>query len=339
MAKSIVMSVAVGRPLLQVLELCYTARRSPLLIGSTGTGKSMVLQQFAAQNKLACITRDLSIMDPTDLTGLPQLEEGQTRFFPPNFLPRNGKGILFFEELNRAPAYMRAPTLQLLTDRSLNDYRLPSGWLCAAAINPADQGYEVAELDPALMSRFVQLYVHADRDEWLAWARGQEIHPQVISYVEADSTVFESTASNPRAWATVSALLQAAAERQTPRPLLQAAVAGCVGPERATAFFHFFEDAAQPLKAHDIFTGYAGHRAAVRSWITDGKLDLLQGTLLNVLKGLQSSTDFQAAHEDPKACKHLARFLDDLPGDLRAQAEAFFREHEYPLPTKSRRSA
>jgi len=154
-SKNIVMTVAAGRPLLKVLDLCYAARRSPLVIGSTGIGKSVLLEQFAAQNKLSFISRDLSIMEPPDLVGLPKLEGGRTRFFPPDFLPSDGEGILCFEELNRAPAYMRAPTLQLLTDRSLNDYKLPPGWLCAAAINPAEEGYEVAELDPALLSRFV----------------------------------------------------------------------------------------------------------------------------------------------------------------------------------------
>src|SRR6266446_3130249 len=104
---------------------------------------------------------------------------------------------------------MRAPCLQLLTARCLNDYKLPDGWWVAAAINPAEDGYEAAELDPALTSRFVQINVVADPPEWLLWARQTEIHPKVISYVEADPTVFDTPVSNPRSWAYVSDLLKA----------------------------------------------------------------------------------------------------------------------------------
>jgi len=151
--------------------------------------------------------------------------------------------------------------------------------------------------------------------------------------------VFDSTVSNPRAWANVSALLKAARKQETPPRLLQAVVSGCVGPERAAAFFRFLDDHVQPLKAQDILTAYAAHRAMVRSWVKKGKLDLVEGTLLNVEKHLQSSTNFKAVRADANLWKHLGRFLRDLPGDLRARAETFFRDHKYPLPGKPRRSA
>jgi MoxR-like ATPase len=121
-------------------------------------------------------------MEPPDLVGLPKLDGSVTRFLPPSFLPTGGKGLLVFEELNRCPTYMRAPCLQLLTARTLNDYELPAGWLPVAAINPPDQGYEAEELDPALRSRFVQAVVEPDREEWLAWARTVGTHAAVLAY-------------------------------------------------------------------------------------------------------------------------------------------------------------
>jgi hypothetical protein len=329
--------VAVGEPLLHALDLCWTARRSPLLIGGTGVGKSSTLEQFAAKRKIDFISRDLSIMEPPDLVGLPTQDGDRTRFRPPAFLPSGGDGILVLEELNRAPNYMRAPALQLLTARTLNDYMLPDGWLCAAAVNPAEEGYEVETLDLALLTRFVQLHVRADSDEWLAWARAHNIHADVMGYVESEPSVFECAESNPRAWTNVSELLKAAAALGTPPLLLEAAVEGCVGAERATAFFQFRKRGVKPFKAREVFAAYASHGATLRAWVTEGKLDLVEATLLDVQKRLQATTDFEAVRKNRREWANLSHFLADLPGDLCDQAAEFFREHDYQLPKKLRR--
>jgi len=126
-------------------------------------------------------------MDPPDLTGMPKLEEGCTRFFPPAFLPTEGKGLLVLEELNRAPVFMRAPCLMLLTARSLNDYKLPPGWLPVATINPPEDGYEAEELDAACLTRFTQINVVPDRDEWIRWAQENDVDADVINYVSSDN--------------------------------------------------------------------------------------------------------------------------------------------------------
>src|SRR5262249_17559966 len=121
--------VSVGAALTPLVKLCYTANRPLLLIGPHGVGKSEVLQAAAHELKIDFITRDLSLMEPPDLIGLPTMKGGVTRYCRPSFLPTSGQGLIVFEELNRCATYMRAPCLQLLTARCLNDYRLPEGWL------------------------------------------------------------------------------------------------------------------------------------------------------------------------------------------------------------------
>jgi MoxR-like ATPase len=166
-------------------------------------------------------------MEPPDLVGMPSLADGTTRFVPPGFLPTRGKGLLVFEELNRCEKYMRAPCLQLLTARTLNDYILPAGWLPLAAINPPNSEYDVHELDPALLSRFVQLHVVADREEWLVWAREAGLHKDVLGYVESDAKVFEDT--NPRAWHYVSNAMQTAEKESSAKDTLETVIAGDIG--------------------------------------------------------------------------------------------------------------
>ena len=324
----------VGKPLAALLDLCYAAGRTPLLAGGTGLGKSTQLEDYARGKGWEFRCRDLSLMEPTDLVGLPVVKGKVTRYLPPSFLPDDDgdEGLLVLEEINRAPAYMRAPCLQLLSARCLNDYQLPDTWRLAAAINPAEDGYAADDLDPALESRFVRINVVASPDEWADWARGHKVDGRVIEYVLADPGVFDSPASNPRAWTAVAKLLTSAEKLGTPPGLLHAAVAGSVGAERAASFLRFIKDRVKPLDAETVLRGYKKVRATLTGWVTDGKLDLVQGTLLKVKQRLQSQTEYDAARGDGAAWKNLCRLMMDLPGDLREEAEAFFQEREYDVP-------
>src|SRR5262249_37155117 len=158
------------------IKLCYRADTPLLLVGRHGIGKSEILKQAAQELRVEYLDRDLSLMEPPDLLGLPRFKGGATRYASPAWLPATGRGLITFEELNRCAGYMRTPCLQLLTARSLNDYRLPLGWLPCACINPAESEYETEVLDPALRSRFVEVPVVADPGEWLSWAEVQGVH-------------------------------------------------------------------------------------------------------------------------------------------------------------------
>ena len=332
--KNTVITVPIGRPLVGVLDVCFAAGQTPLLAGGTGVGKSTQLEDYARFQDWEYRQMDLSLMEPPDLVGLPKLDGKVTRYLPPVALPTvdDGAGLLALEEINRAPEYMRAPCLQLLTARCLNDYRLPTTWKLVAAINPAEDGYAADELDPALESRFVRINVVASPDEWAEWAREHKVDRRVIEYVLSDPGVFDAPASNPRAWTAVAKLLKEGEKLGTPSGLLQAVTAGCVGVERAASFLRFIKDRVKPLNADQILRGYKKVRSALTAWVTEGKLDLVQGSVLKVKQRLQSRTEYTAAREDTAAWKNLGRLLADLPGDLREDVEEFFREHDYDVP-------
>jgi hypothetical protein len=315
--------VATGRRLIELTKRCHLANVPLLLIGGHGLGKSELLAQAAKEFGIDCVTFDLSIMEPTDLVGLPREREGQTIYSPPASLPTKGKGILVFEELNRAPQCMRAPCLQLLTGRRLNSYELPSGWLPVAAINPpdADAAYEVSELDPALLSRFVQVVVKVDRKQWLAWGRENGIHEDVLNYIAADPMVFDSPKSNPRAWTYVSSFLSTqsgngvggSCARLSPATL-RTVVAGLVGAKRAASFFKFLRTGERPFTAEDVLDDYAAHREQVLGWVAAGRLDPVKATLLNVMTRLQAKLHYAEVQKDTKSWGNLGQFLT---GDLR----------------------
>lgn len=325
--------VKAGRPLLPLIDVCCEADLPVLLIAGHGVGKSQLLEQAARRRGLDYRCLDLSIMEPPDLVGLPMITAKHTIYAPPAFMPTGGKGILVFEELNRAERYMRAPCLQLLTARRLNDYTLPRGWLPVAAINPPDGDYEVSALDPALLSRFMKVQLVPDIQEWLFWAGSHGVHPAVIRYVRSDSTVFDAAESNPRSWAYVSNVVREFQKlRGVSRQCLRAAVCGLVGNERGAAFLATLKSIDSPLLAEDVLHDYPQHRDSVRGWIRDGHIDLVKASLLEVLKYLQPESDYAKARKSRKSWANLGRFLADLPGDLRAQAGKDFGRRGYDIP-------
>lgn len=325
-------NVKAGRQAIDFIKLAFKADLPLLLSGKHGIGKSDLLEQAAKELEIEFICRDLSLMEPTDLVGLPKMNGKTTKYLPPDFLPTGGKGILVFEELNRCERYMRAPCLQLLTSRTLNDYRLPPGWLPVAAINPPDSEYEVLDLDSALLSRFTVATLVPDTCEWLTWARQSGVHPGVIEYAESDSTIFDDPQSNPRAWKYVSDLLKTADKSDYPQSTLRIAVHGLVGNKRGTAFLKTLKKIDKPLTTETVLASYLKHRAKVQEWVEKGKLDLVESTLLTLEKHLQPKADYQSVKADQKRWDNLARFLADLPPDLLQSAKGFFKEREYEFP-------
>ena len=163
--------VPIGEKVIDLICLAWASRRPIILRGPHGLGKSEIVEEAADAMSINYRCMDLSIMEPPDLLGMPKIDNNVLKYFPPATLPQgekikvsNGKkkgktvlhsGLLCFEELNRCDDAMQAPCLQLLTARCLNEYKMPSGWSIVACINPSGDQYNVNDIDPALLSRFM----------------------------------------------------------------------------------------------------------------------------------------------------------------------------------------
>lgn len=85
-------------------------KTSTMIWGPPGIGKSSIVAQIAEEGKLRFIDLRLSQLAPTDLRGLPvaiptsktKPQTGTSAWYPPEFLPKDGAGILFLDELNMA---------------------------------------------------------------------------------------------------------------------------------------------------------------------------------------------------------------------------------------------
>ena len=188
----------------------------PLFIwGPPGVGKSTIVQNIAKKNELDLIDIRASLLDPTDLRGIPTVDKGQAKWCPPTFLPHepNSKGILFFDELNAAPALVQASLYQLTLDRRIGEYQLPPGWKIIAAGNRATDRAVVFRMPSALINRFVHLDYEADFDDWRNWAIRKKINPLVVGFLSTRSELLfkmdnpDKPFPTPRSWEMVSDVL------------------------------------------------------------------------------------------------------------------------------------
>lgn len=311
----------VGPRLEAVLEVAYRARRPALLEGPTGIGKSELVQALAARLGLSFSVLDLSLLEPPDLIGLPVITDGRTSYAVPSALPRDGKGILMLEELNRAERYIQQPALQLLTARRLHDYELPPGWACFAAINPESGDYQVTPLDPALKARFLHLRVRADRSSWLAWAVAARVHPVVLALARAHDRIFDEIP--PRTWTYVGQLLQALtpAERAS-GPLLRDLLGGYLPAAWIELILAQREgwDASLEIDVLGLLREYkpgSPQQAAVRRYREQGetdKLDEITRRLFSVLNGPEAGV---LAAKKELTLASFEALIADLPGDGR----------------------
>lgn len=188
---------------------------STMIWGPPGIGKSSIVAQTAASHELAFIDLRLSQLAPTDLRGLPVAENGVSRWYPPEFLPREGKGILFLDELNLAPPAMQGMAQQLILDRQVRSYRVPEGWFIWAAGNRKEDMAAVYDMPSPLANRFLHLEVEPDFESFKRYAWAYGIHEQIIAFLAFRPGLLHKLAPqqnawpSPRSWAMASQLHQA----------------------------------------------------------------------------------------------------------------------------------
>lgn len=224
------------------LHSLIPARQPTFLWGGPGLGKSDIVRQVAKERKVALQDVRALLLDPVDLRGLPYLSaDHQSKWATPDFLPRDGEGILFLDELNAAPPMVQASCYQLVLDRKLGEYTLPEGWAIVAAGNRESDRAVTTRMPTPLRNRFTHLNFEVDMQEWCEWAIGADIRPEVIAFIrfkpdllsnfDRDANAFPS----PRSWSFVSKILNQPSSPGIEHEL----IAGTVGAGAATEFTAF----------------------------------------------------------------------------------------------------
>ncbi|SFV61986.1 MoxR-like ATPases [hydrothermal vent metagenome] len=223
-------------------------QKLPVFIwGAPGIGKSSIVKQIAKEQGLEFLDLRLSLLDPTDLKGIPffNAETNEGVWAKPSFLPSepDSKGILFLDEINTAPPAVQASAYQLILDRKVGEYELPAGWSIVAAGNRENDRGVVYKMPPPLANRFVHFEMEVDFEDWKAWAYSSKIDASIIAYLAYDKSMlftFDATSNEksfatPRSWEYVDSIIKSGIDDD----LLLDSISGAVGREAAVGYISF----------------------------------------------------------------------------------------------------
>ena len=231
----------------QVVDHIISTRWPAFIWGPPGVGKSSVVRKVADARKLQLLDIRASLLDPTDLRGIPTVSGDKARWCPPSFLPHDpdSEGILFFDELNSAPPLVQASLYQLTLDRRVGEYVLPEKWRILAAGNRAEDSSITFRMPAALSNRFVHLDYEVDFDDWRKWAVDSDIHPLVLGFLSTRQELLfnmekaEKGFPTPRSWEMVSDLLRSFGVAKDAQDIL----VGTVGEGASIEFIAYCEKA------------------------------------------------------------------------------------------------
>ncbi len=298
--------------------------KSVMLIAKHGVGKSSVVKQVAQEGGISFHDVRLSQCEVGDIKGLPYLdrENMQTTFLKPKWWPRDpaSKGILFFDELNRANKDVLQAVFEICLDRRLDGEALPDGWRVVAAIN-GDEDYDVVELDPALFDRWFIIDFAPSAKEWLAWATSYGVHEAIRDFVSRSPELLDPPVENMqagrvypsrRSWvafndtANAMGLLEKADDG-----MLTQVCKGWLGQEIAAIFSKFLQNEFSRLKASDIIFDWERVKDKVEASASDVEvIASIANSVVSALKKLEPEKVNEAAQDN------LMFFVMCLPMDV-----------------------
>lgn len=263
------MKIKINEAIPLVLAL-FKAGLVPMIHGSPAIGKSAIMAHIAKKYHLKLIDMRLSQSDPTDLSGMPWIENGRASYTPLDFLPLEGdpipegyKGwLLFLDEANSAPTAVQAASYKLILDRMVGMRKLHPNVVIAAAGNLETDGAIVTPTSTAMQSRLVHLEVEPDLKSWLDWAVEEKFHYLITSYLEfrpdhlytfvPDHT--DKTYASPRTWEFTNRILKEMPISKEVLPLLIGTLGEGIGRE----FFGYCSVQDRLPKMTDVETNPTG---------------------------------------------------------------------------------
>ncbi len=311
--------------------LLHVAVCRPVFIwGPPGVGKSSLVEQFAEQLGLECVSLLGSQLAAEDLIGIPKIDGGVSRFCPPAMIVRERGFVLFIDELNAASPEIQKAFYSLILEQRIGDYRLPAGTVVIGAGNRAQDGALARQMPSALVNRMVHVHLKASHREWLEWAQSHDIHPWVLDYIRSRPTQLatevppakEEPFSTPRSWHCVSDALHSFGEGISAEHL-DAVLFGCLTREHAIGFKAFLKQVRNRFSVHRILKGEGRWPEAPEDrdlayFLTQSLRDMLVSELPRKEAGVgRESRELASAARE--ALKSLARIDAELAQSVLAE--------------------
>lgn len=240
--------------------------RPVFIWGAPGIGKSAIVEKFASEVGLECVSLLGSQLAPEDIIGIPQIKGDTSQFLPPKMIARKAPYVLFLDELNACTQEVQKAFYSLIHERRIGEYYLPKGSIVIGAGNRSQDGAIVKTMSSALINRMFHVQLKADTNQWLTWAYENEVHPWVTDYItQRPDHLFtnppktEEPYSTPRSWHCLSEVLKeyGAGEKELSDDVLKVLVYGCISSKHAGMFIASTKQLGNRHLLSDIIKGEA----------------------------------------------------------------------------------
>lgn len=144
--------------------------RPVFIWGAPGIGKSALVETFANDIGLPCVSLLGSQLAPEDIIGIPQIKDDVSVFLPPKMIARKEPYVLFLDELNACSQEVQKAFYSLIHERRIGEYHLPEGSIIIGAGNRACDSAIVKTMIKELSSinfELAQMTVGSDNTEAL----------------------------------------------------------------------------------------------------------------------------------------------------------------------------
>ena len=229
--------------------LLNVATVRPVFIwGAPGIGKSALVEKFAAEIGLPCVSLLGSQLAPEDIIGIPQIQNDVSVFLPPKMIARKEPYVLFLDELNACSQEVQKAFYSLIHEKRIGEYHLPEGSIIIGAGNRMQDSAIVKTMSSALINRMFHVQLKADARQWIKWAQAEGLHPWVIDYIIqrpdhlfAEAPKTEEPFSTPRSWHMLSDALKefGAGEKELNNNTLKTLVYACLTPAHGGLFLAY----------------------------------------------------------------------------------------------------
>jgi hypothetical protein len=304
-------AVAVTQRQLSEFLLNVAISRPVFIWGPPGIGKSALVQEFAAQVGLPCVSLLGSQLAPEDILGVPQIMDGKSRFCPPRSIAREEPYCLFLDELNACSHEVQKAFYSLIHERRIGEYALPAGSVVIGAGNRAQDSAIVKPMSSALLNRMVHVHLKVSHRDWLTWAGEAGIHPHILEYIQlrpdhlwSQPPKHEEPFSTPRSWHMLSDALHNYGE-EIGDEWLGVLAYGCLTPHHAGQFKAFVRQLRSRYQLAAILKGDVGWPAKPEE--RDVLYFLAQSFRAQLVKELPK--DLNGASEHARQLAHRAKAL------------------------------
>jgi len=217
--------------LIEAIDFLLTRDLVPYIQGQPGLGKSSVMRQVAEKRGVQLYDFRPTTHGIQDLLGLPNFSEDRkfSAFATPSWLPQEGEGIFFIDELPQATPAMMAALSQFILDRRIGDYILPEGWKIAAAGNRSKDKASTHKRPSHINDRLVILDMEYSSEDFDEFCRVNNVPPVIRAFAKFRPAALESFDPQLEVNCTPRSMVMASEVIDAPDALMYELLAGTVG--------------------------------------------------------------------------------------------------------------